>query len=208
MDNRNELFYRISKLREERYKEKELGSIGKFYKETAEGYQKRTEEASAQYSYWADIWEDRFARAEQEYSKWASRKEKNKGGYIPQPMFNAYADGKTWSKDNRRLDLFKILDEQGRRRSYEEMERLSAGNSSSQQFVRTEIQNLLQNKTNLDDLSSTYETYNQRYQDELSALTKENEEAKAKFLEDKQRQLAAAEGTTAYRGPTYQEKPL
>lgn len=204
--NTQEIYRAAARLREQQFKKEELGSIGKFYEETAKGYEKRMEEASAEYQYWADIWEDRFKRAEQAYAEWQAQGSKPVGPMKPK-VISAYAEGKPWSND-KVIGLSILLNEKGERRTMEEITKLATSKTGNQRLSAIEAQNYLVGKIDLDEASKTYERYSTRYQEELAALDKRNEEARQRFLEDKQRQLAAAEGMTAYRGPTYQEKPL
>jgi hypothetical protein len=245
MDN-NEYLRSVARIRDSRFKEETLGTLGEFYTNTAKAYREKAASSKEQLDKLQGIWEDRFSRAEAEYfNAYKSRllsqyknknidilrlrrdpsimdydlinnattleelqKARNAESFRPdlkELQVQAYAqEGLVPGK---KIRVQGILDETGKRRSYEDILKMDTSRQGNVFLSGQEALAYLNEKANYDDYSSSYTKYETQFEQEQAALTKRNEEAKAKFLAEKDQLLMQAQ-SSAYRGATYQEKPL
>jgi hypothetical protein len=199
--NRQAIYREAARIRSRQFANEELGSVGRYYKDTAAAYEKKMQDALKAQEEINKLWDDRFKRAEEAYASWKASTKRT----IFAPTISLYGDDRP---NNKVVDIFKLVDEQGRRRTMEQIEKMGTSKYGYQFRLGEEASQAQLNKMDVDEYTSSFSTYNTRYQEELADLERRNAEARKKFYEDKQRQLAAAESMSAYRGPTYQEKPL
>jgi len=121
-------------------------------------------------------------------------------GMLAYAKDSAYNQGQT-------VVLGRILDATGKRKSYEDIIKGDTSARGNRFLLAQEADQMMRNQFDYDDINQTYTSYQSRFDAEQAALAKRNEEARARFLEEKNQALMAAEAS-AYRGASYTEKPL
>jgi hypothetical protein len=109
--------------------------------------------------------------------------------------------------NNKTVQYSKLFDENGNRRSFEDIIKADTSQRGNKFLLAQEGDQLLGSKAAYDNSVTTAEAYQSQYNQAMADLLTRNEEAKKKFLADKQAALDAA-SSTAYHGATYIERPL
>lgn len=191
MDRQTAEYYRrMADFRKKEFQAEELGSVGKLYESNYTQYYKQSLEQENALLEIQSEWNDIVAKA----------REARLSGKSTIPL-----KGKT-------ISVNAILDDQGNIKDLNEIVRSQRWYSTSQGKMMPGrlgkiAENLQMAQMDVAESSSSYKKYKQLYEQELSALTKRNEQRKAEFYKQKQETLAQAEGS-AYRGASYVEKPL
>lgn len=191
MDRQTAEYYRrMADFRKKEFQAEELGSVGKLYESNYTQYYKQSLEQENTLLEIQSEWNDIVAKA----------REARLSGKSTIPL-----KGKP-------ISVNAILDDQGNIKDLNEIVRSQRWYSTSQGKMMPGrlgkiAENLQMAQMDVDESSSSYKKYKQLYEQELSALTKRNEQRKAEFYKQKQETLAQAEGS-AYRGASYVEKPL
>lgn len=191
MDRQTAEYYRrMADFRKKEFQAEDLGSVGKLYESNYTQYYKQSLEQENALLEIQSEWNDIVAKA----------REAQLSGKSTIPL-----KGKT-------ISVNAILDDQGNIKDLNEIVRSQRWYSTSQGKMMPGrlgkiAEELQMAQMDVDESSSSYKKYKQLYEQELSALTKRNEQRKAEFYKQKQETLAQAEGS-AYRGASYVEKPL
>ena len=194
MDRQTAEYYRrMADFRKKEFQAEELSSLGKLYESNYTQYYKQSLEQENTFLENQEIWNDIVARA----------REAQLAGKTTIPI----KPGK-----GKPINVRDVLDEQGNARSLDDVVKSQRWYSTSQGKMMPGrlgkiAEELQMAGMDLEESSSSYKKYKQLYEQELSALTKRNEQRKAEFYKQKQETLAQAEGS-AYRGASYVEKPL
>lgn len=247
MDNQSQSdYYRsVAKIRDSSFKPEEMSNLGQFYRDTAEGYRKRAEEASKEYQKWQTIWDDRFKRAEEAYlNQWKknvidSFKTKNidmlrlkndpsialyevatnaktaadlrsnrlMQPYRPQDVsISAYNPDSPYA-NKKTVKYGQMFDEQGNRIDMKDIVKKDTSSRGNKFLLGQEGEQFLLNQGTYTNYLNTADSYQKQFDTEQADLIKRNEEARKKFIEEKQQVLSSAQASS-YRGATYTEKPL
>lgn len=187
----------ISKLREETFKEETLGNLGAFYRDTAKAYEQKMLEENKKLDSLQRMWENRFIAAEEAFKENQAFKVKRKPGL---PMFVDPITGK-------RQRLFAVLDEQGKRRSFDDILKEDTSRRGNIFELGMSSKEIIQASNRTAEYSQMLSTYESRFKEEQNMLAERNAKAREKFLAEKQKKLEEL-SASAYKQATYIEKPI
>ena len=189
----------IAKLREQAFVEESMGNLGMFYKNTAASYERKLLEETKRMNDLQQAWEKKFLAAEEAFKTL----EKNIVTGRRNSLFPSFIDPTT----KKPVKLFGVLDRSGKRMSYEDILKADTSRRGNIFDLGQEAQQMLQALSATDEYSKTTSSYLSKYQEEERRLEERNATARKTFLADKQKKLDQL-SASAYKKPTYTEKPL
>ena len=183
-------FKRMAELRQSDFVPETLGGIGSYYKENLDKYAARSAESATRVGETQTAWEKLLADA-------TAARDAGQTSF----MVNGKSAG-----------IQSIFDKKGEVRNIDDIIRSSQWYSTSKgKMMAGRIGSVASafreaQQDNRDDTSST-DSYSKLYEEELAALEERNRKRHADWLAQRDATLNAGQAS-AYRGATYQEKPL